>query len=425
MRRFTVIVALTSACPGPDPEPPDTTPDDTAETGDTDTGDTDTDTGDTDTDSGDTDTDTDTGDTDTDTDTDTDPVGLALTVETVDDRTARPVDAVTAPDGTLYVVGLGGLVRSRGADGAPGADLVDLVGAVARNGGEQGLLGLALHPSFSDHGRFFVAYTRISDGALIVEERHREPDGTSTSTREVLSVPQPAINHNGGHLEFDLDGTLLVGVGDGGGSYDPLDAGRDTSTRLGKILRIDVDVPSGFGVPADNPLVGVDGAEPAILHWGLRNPWRFHVDRATGDLWVADVGQDRWEEIDVARSGARGLDFGWSDWEGPACLDAPCAPATAPVWAYAHDPHCAITGGFVYRGAAIPELVGQYLYADLCSDALFALDLSGDAPVATEITASLDVALTAPAAVVPDVDGEPLIALHYEDLVVRLVPRAR
>ena len=201
----------------------------------------------------------------------------------------------------------------------------------------------------------------------------------------LLTEPQPYPNHNGGWIGFDPSGMLLLALGDGGSGGDPENRASDLGSPLGKILRIDVTATSDgrqYGIPADNPFVGRAGARPEILHYGLRNPFRDAFDPATGDLWIGDVGQNAWEEVDVARAGAKGLDFGWRRWEGRHCYSPPtgCDPAgvTPPVAEYGHDAGCSVIGGVVYRGDAIPSLRSDYLFSDYCSGTLWAIDAGSD-----------------------------------------------
>jgi glucose/arabinose dehydrogenase len=226
--------------------------------------------------------------------------------------------------------------------------------------GEQGLLSVAFHPDYARNRRLYVDYTDTGGNTRVVEYRS---DGTRvlpTSARRLLAVDQPYPNHNGGQLQFGPDGRLYVGMGDGGSGGDPGNRGQDVSTMLGKLVAIDVD--SGA-----TSLAGI----------GLRNPWRFSFDRATGDLWIGDVGQSDWEEVDHVVRGGLPRNFGWSVYEGRARFkDEPLdrsLPLTAPVAVYSHAQGCSITGGYVYRGKAIPALRGRYLYGDYCSGLVWSL----------------------------------------------------
>jgi glucose/arabinose dehydrogenase len=267
----------------------------------------------------------------------------------------------------------------------PFLDIADRV----TSGGEQGLLGLALHPDYPQVDRLFVYYTRASDRANVVSEFQA---GDAASERVVLEMPDFASNHNGGMIAFDLDGKLLIATGDGGGGGDPMEAGQDLTPPLGKILRIDVDSGDPYGIPDDNPFATTHDALPEIYHYGLRNPWRFSVDRETGDLWIGDVGQGAWEEINLARAGQAGLNFGWNLVEGPDCFaEVPCTASgvTAPIVSVSHDEGvCSIIGGYVYRAVAFPVLEGGYLFTDYCTGRIDALD---PAEVADEAATRVEV----------------------------------
>jgi glucose/arabinose dehydrogenase len=273
-------------------------------------------------------------------------------------------------DGRLFVVEQAGRILVL-HDGHPGArpflDITDRV----RSGGERGLLSVAFHPRYEENGRLFVDYTDRNGDTRIEEYRvSSDPDRADpASARLLLRVEQPYGNHNGGHLLFGPDGHLWVGMGDGGSGGDPRGNGQDRSTLLGALLRLDVDGPAPFGIPADNPYVDDPPFRPEIWAWGLRNPWRIAFDPTAGRLYVADVGQNHWEEIDVVPADEPGLNFGWNRMEGSHCFrSASCdrEGLVLPVVEYGHDDGCSVTGGVVYRGARIPELDGTYLYSDYC-----------------------------------------------------------
>lgn len=251
----------------------------------------------------------------------------------------------------------------------PFLDISDRV----RSGGEQGLLGLAFHPDYRRNGRLFVNYNRKSDGATVLAEYQRDTsNAASREERTLMIVPQPYANHNGGMIAFGPDGYLYIGRGDGGSRGDPDNRAQNPDDLLGKILRIDVDRGEPYAIPADNPFVK-GGGHPEIYAWGLRNPWRFSFDRITHDLWVADVGQNKWEEIDIV---TRGGNYGWRVMEGFHCYQPALFCQTggllSPILEYGHEEgRCSIIGGYVYRGQAVPRLSGHYLYGDFCSGELF------------------------------------------------------
>jgi glucose/arabinose dehydrogenase len=251
---------------------------------------------------------------------------------------------------------------------------------------EQGLLGLAMHPRFKSNGEFFVYYTAREDDRTVVS-RFRvskdDPNRADPQSEEViLEVEQPFKNHNGGSIEFGPDGFLYISLGDGGLRNDPFNHGQNLSELLGSILRIDVDSVSDerkYGIPADNPFVGTPGARPEIYAFGLRNPWRIAFDRQTGTLWAGDVGQELWEEVNIIHKGGN---YGWSSREGTQAFGNreadPSLPSPIdPVWEYDHGVGKSITGGRVYRGAAVPELIGKYIYADYVSGSVWALSYDG------------------------------------------------
>lgn len=301
-----------------------------------------------------------------------------LTLTTLVEGLASPVDVAirpSDPEAWYIVEQLGRIVVSRapGDAAVPFLDITDRVFA----SGERGLLGLAFHPDPQDD-RLFVYYTdQQADQVVASFAAPSQPgDAVDPATERMLLVMDDRFpNHNGGGLAFGPDGYLYIATGDGGGGGDPLGSGRDLGTLLGKVLRIDIDAGADgerrYGIPADNPYVGDAAAAPETWLSGLRNPWRIRFDRDTGDLWIGDVGQGDWEEIDVARAGVGGLDFGWNVMEGTHCFEpaTDCDPSglTPPVTEYGHDLGCSITGGTVYRGSASPALTGLYLFSDYCS----------------------------------------------------------
>jgi glucose/arabinose dehydrogenase len=279
--------------------------------------------------------------------------------------------------GDLFVVEKTGRVMVI-RDGRPlSAPFLDLSGQVS-SGSEQGLLSLAFSPNYERSGLFYVDYTDQAGDTRVVEYR-RSPSNPLLadphSAREVLGVDQPYSNHNGGLVLFGPDRLLYIGLGDGGPEGDPNRTGQDLSTLLGKILRIDPRPSNGkpYTVPASNPFTGRAGARPEIYSYGLRNPWRFSFDPVTGALAIGDVGQNRFEEVDlVPRGEGRGANFGWSAYEGFARFngDQQAPNAVPPVLVYNHDAGCSITGGYVVRDRGLPSLFGRYLYGDYCAGQL-------------------------------------------------------
>lgn len=285
--------------------------------------------------------------------------------------------AVRTGDEALYVAEkTGRVVALRGGRVEPDV-VLDLTGGVSL-GREQGLLGLAFSP---DGGFLYVNYTDPQGDTHVTEFGFDDDGADQGSRRDVLVVDQPFSNHNGGNLAFGPDGYLYIGLGDGGSAVDPAGNAQSLSTLLGKMLRISPR-PSGgdpYGIPPDNPFGGRAGARPEIWAYGLRNPWRFSFDRTTGDLWIGDVGQNAWEEIDV--EGARspgGLNFGWDLFEGSHPFEGGSrgSETVTPVFEYPNgDGTCAVTGGYVYRGQELPDLVGAYVFADFCRGRLEAFVL--------------------------------------------------
>ena len=308
--------------------------------------------------------------------------GVVLAVEQVAQGLESPV-FLTAPagDGRLFIVEQPGrirIVKNGALLPAPFLDISSLVTFA----GEQGLLSLAFDPAYATNGRFYVYYVdRNGDIAVArytVSANADQADATSRTS--VLTIPHPVqSNHNGGLAMFGPDGMLYLGTGDGGGGGDPQNAGQNINTLLGKLLRIDVtSLP--YTSPATNPFAGATAGRDEIWAYGLRNPWRYAFDPPANQLYVADVGQNQWEEVNAVATSAAGVNYGWRIMEGAHCYNAQTcnmANLTQPVLEYDHSQGCSITGGFVYRGAAIPELTGHYLYSDFCTGFLRSFRLSG------------------------------------------------
>ncbi len=288
----------------------------------------------------------------------------------------------------VYIAERAGRVRPLGLDGAVGDPLVD-ISASTTTQSERGLLGLAWSPS----GEQLYISSTDTDGATVIEVFDVADNVLDTSSRRVvLRVEQPASNHNGGDISFGPDGFLWIGLGDGGASDDRFGNGQRPDTLLGAMLRIDPLSGEPYQIPADNPFVAGGGA-PEVFAYGLRNPWRFSFDAATGEVWIADVGQNAVEEINRVPADQAGLNFGWPRFEGDRPFDGLSAdgPVVDPVHTYTHSRGCSITGGAVYRGTMIPELTGAYLYSDFCNGQVFALAADGadvDTGVAAEAVVS-------------------------------------
>jgi glucose/arabinose dehydrogenase len=325
-----------------------------------------------------------------------------LTFQRVVGGLSAPLGVVNAGDGTgrLFVVQRGGTVRVvAGRTLLPGTFLD--VSAKVLSGDERGLLGVAFHPDFATNRRLFIYYTRQGDGALVISRltsNTARTNAPSSSEVVLLVIPHPSFaNHNGGSMAFGPDGDLYLGIGDGGSGGDPDDHAQDTGVLLGKILRIDVDgTGSGpndaYGIPATNPFVGKAGLDE-IWAYGVRNPWRLSFDRSTGDLYIADVGQDAWEEVDRQPAGsAGGTNYGWNLLEGTHCYNASSCPLsgdTLPIAEYSHASGCSIIGGYVYRGPSQHALQGSYVFGDICSGLVWTLPSNG-----TTVTQRLDLSIS-------------------------------
>jgi glucose/arabinose dehydrogenase/plastocyanin len=298
-----------------------------------------------------------------------------------------PVGIYNAKDGSnrLFVVEQAGLVWAfNNSRDVFFAELFLNISDRVLFGGEQGLLGLAFHPSFRDNGFFYVDYVADNPRRTVVARfsvAAGNPDEADINSEKILlEVEQPFANHKGGQIAFGLDGYLYVALGDGGSGGDPLGNGQNRSSLLGKILRIDVDSTSdgrNYSIPVDNPFVGnMQGFREEIFAYGFRNPWRFSFD--SGRLWVGDVGQDRMEEVDIVE---KGKNYGWNVMEGSLCFNPSVGcnqtGLELPVWEYGHDLGIAVTGGFVYRGSRLAELVGAYIYGDYGSGRIWALRYNG------------------------------------------------
>ena len=311
----------------------------------------------------------------------------ALALEEVVAGLVSPIIVATTPAGWLFVNEQVGRVGA--GDAAPSATevVLDITDRVGSEDNEQGLLGLAFDPAWPEQQRAFIHYTDRDGDTVLSEFRVTDepfpPRLDPTTERVLLQVDQPYPNHNGGQLAFGPDGFLYFALGDGGAGGDPHGHGQDATTLLGSILRLDVDGEEPYGIPADNPFAdGTDGA-PEVFLFGLRNPWRFSFDRETGLLWIGDVGQEAIEEIDrVDPATEGGANLGWNVMEGSHCFNrSQCETdgLTMPVAEYGHEQGCSVTGGYVYRGEALPDLRGWYLFSDYCSGTLFGIqaDLEG------------------------------------------------
>ena len=335
-------------------------------------------------------------------------------------RFSQPLFLTASPDDTnrLFVVEQDGRILIVKGDRVLTTPFLDISKKLS-TGGERGLLGLAFHPHFSSNERLFVNYTRAQDRATVIAEYHASsnPNQVTLDESVLLVIPQPYGNHNGGMIAFGPDHYLYIGMGDGGSGGDPENYAQNPNELLGKFLRIDVDQPPPYGIPPDNPFVKEHG-RPEIFAWGLRNPWRFSFDQKTGNLWAGDVGQHAWEEIDVIK---KGKNYGWRLLEGTHCFnpETHCRQVphlVDPVTEYAQEQgRCSVTGGYVYRGEKIPDLVDTYVFGDFCSGEIWGY-LDGE----TRILQSTDLQISSFG---QDRDGE-LYVVGYEGEIFRIMPKA-
>ncbi|SFT85033.1 Glucose/arabinose dehydrogenase, beta-propeller fold [Algoriphagus locisalis] len=311
----------------------------------------------------------------------------------------RPVDFQHAGDNSnrIFVVEQRGVISvfENNAAASEKTEFLDIESKVDDSGNEEGLLGLAFHPEFQSNGYFYVNYTAGNPNRTVISRfsvMSSDPNKADPSSELVLlEFEQPYSNHNGGQISFGPDGFLYIATGDGGSGGDPQGNGQNRSTLLGKILRIDVNQTTGsnnYSIPADNPFVNnSEGFREEIYAYGLRNPWRFSFDSSNGQLWVGDVGQNKYEEIDIVENGGN---YGWNTMEGFHCFkpaDCDKTGLALPVWEYDHSQgDISVTGGFVYHGDAIAELEGLYIYADFVSGRIWSLDVSDPSnPINTEL----------------------------------------
>ncbi|MCO4773067.1 MAG: PQQ-dependent sugar dehydrogenase [Deltaproteobacteria bacterium] len=357
--------------------------------------------------------------------------GAAVILASIGAGLERPVDVRSAGDGSgrIFVAEQRGIIQVFAAGDPTPTSWFDINAQVVTPGGlgdERGLLALAFHPGFATNGLLYVHYNDTSGDTVVSEFTVASPpDGTPslTSERVILAVSQPANNHNGGSIHFGPDGYLYVGLGDGGGAGDSYANGQNETTLLAKILRLDVDNPADgneYGIPADNPFLSSPVADEAFV-WGLRNPWRWSFDRATGAMWIADVGQNAREEIDL---GVAGANYGWPCREASADYDG-CGGSFPnfedPIFEYQHSDGISVTGGYVYRGCRLPDLQGQYFFSDFAyapSSPLWSISASGAPGDVWENDVGLLIATFG-----EDEDGELLVADYDGGTLHRMVPQ--
>jgi glucose/arabinose dehydrogenase len=319
---------------------------------------------------------------------------ISIAIEPVADGLQRPVAVRHAGDGSgrLFIVEQPGRIRILDNGSLLQSPFLDIAARVRDSANEQGLLGLAFHPQYVDNGRFFVNYTDLGGDTVVSEFTRSQADvnqADPSSEAVIMRVPQPYGNHNGGDIAFGPDGYLWIATGDGGGAGDPEGSGQNLQTLLGKLFFNDTATTEIYTIPLDNPFVGDPNAFDEIWAYGLRNPWRFSFDRDTGDLYIADVGQRRLEEINFeAATDPGGRNYGWNTMEGSSCFSGSnCSTdeMILPVAEYSHDFGCSVTGGYVYRGSRYPVLQGYYLYGDYCSGTMWALSRSNSGQWIAEV----------------------------------------
>ena len=317
-----------------------------------------------------------------------DPAGYAWNL--IVDGFSRPLLATNAGDGSgrLFVLEQSGVIRVVQGGNILPDPFLDITSQVGSGSNEQGLLGLAFHPDYEQNGFFYVNYTDLNGDTVISRfQVSADANVADTATEKILlQVNQPFPNHNGGNLEFGPDGFLYAGLGDGGSQGDPNGNGQSQAAYLAKLLRIDVNSGDPYGIPGDNPFAN-GGGLPEIWAYGFRNPWRFSFDRINGDLYIADVGQNQWEEVDYLPAGSPGgANFGWNAMEGNHPYQGDATDGMiGPVTEYEHGNRCSITGGYVYRGQALPAWNGVYFYGDYCSGEILGLVRNADGAWETRI----------------------------------------
>lgn len=302
-------------------------------------------------------------------------IGNYTLIPIVEDGLERPVFVIEPDDGSerLFILEQPGRIQIVEEGELLDESFLDLTDVTGVTANERGLLGLAFHPDFAENGYFYVNYTQSSDGDTIIARFSVSEDDPNLADRDsefvIMEIDQPFSNHNGGMIAFGPDGYLYIGMGDGGSGGDPDGNGQNPQTLLGTILRIDVDSDEPYAIPEDNPFADGEDGLPEIWAIGLRNPWRFSFDMETSDLYIADVGQNQFEEIDFQPADSiGGENYGWNVYEANSSFSGDGQDGTVfPIAAYSRSEGCSVTGGYVYRGEAVPSLTGLYLYGDFCT----------------------------------------------------------
>lgn len=351
-----------------------------------------------------------------------------LVLQNVTGGLMHPVSITHAGDSRLFIVQQEGQIVIFDGTRVLSQPFLDL-SALVSSGGERGLLGLAFHPDYAHNGRFFVDYTDRNGNTVIARYTVSagNPNIADPNSRvQLLFVTQPFANHNGGQLQFGPDGYLYIGMGDGGSGGDPGNRAQNLGELLGKLLRVDVDG-EPYAIPPSNPFLTRSGARPEIWAYGLRNPWRFSFDRATGDLWIADVGQGTWEEIDFQpASSIGGANYGWRRMEATHCFNpsSNCNDGTLvlPVIEYGHtNGACSVTGGYVYRGARYPRLQGTYVYGDYCNGVIWGGTMAQNQSVTSRVLLDTNLSISTFG---EDANGEIYVADYDRGQIYRLTDTA-
>lgn len=301
---------------------------------------------------------------------------------------------------------------------------LDTSSIITTGGSEQGLLSIAFHPNYFENGYLFIFYTAENGDNTLARLTVDPPNSKQTdlqSLEVLIAQEDPASNHNGGMLAFGKDGYLYLGIGDGGSGGDPWNNAQNLETYLGKMLRIDVNQAQGYSVPQDNPFVEQKDVLPEIWSYGLRNPWRHSFDSETGDIWIADVGQNKWEEIHWRSSDSKGGEnYGWRLMEGNHCFlpkkECDSGDLVKPVAEYSHKHGCSVTGGYVYRGKDIEELIGKYVFGDFCKGTIWTIDKDKEFTMQKLLDTKLRISSFG-----EDAEGE-LYVLDYSGKIFKLVP---
>lgn len=351
----------------------------------------------------------------------------AVNLELVAENLDKPILLTHANGPQIFLVEKTGKVFAFSAASDEKYLYLDASSLVTTRGSEQGLLSVAFHPQYSENGYVFIFYT-AKNGDNTLARLTLEPSSTEQQSLDSLEVliaqEDPASNHNGGMLAFGSDGYLYLGIGDGGSGGDPWNNAQNLTTYLGKMLRIDVNQVRGYSIPEDNPFVGNEEVLPEIWSYGLRNPWRHSFDQMTGDIWIADVGQNQWEEIHWRSAASNGGEnYGWRLMEGKHCFlpkkdcqNEKYGKLIQPIAEYSHKHGCSITGGYVYRGKLIEELSGKYIFGDFCAGTIWSIDKDQNFAMKKILDTKLKISSFG-----EDANGE-LYVLDYIGKVYKFIP---